>query len=173
MAWVVPLRSSELLHHGYLLLMASWAHRGSRVLPLLLLQRSIGPLEKPAQPGQLHCLVNLSHTENYKAEWFLCAAGKWAAERLSKCIFCSQFAIGLEGKGSQKTRNKSIGRRWWRALIKDVAGFWTELWSNSATRSSQDPDQQNFDWIQAASIRACINIPCFTAFPLPSFCCRT
>lgn len=52
--------------------------------------------------------------------------GRWTAERLPKFIFSSGFATGLEDKGSQKTQSKNSGRRWWRALVEDVAGFWTE-----------------------------------------------
>lgn len=73
--------------------------------------------------------------------------GRWAIERMPKSIFCSGLAIGLEGKGSQKTQNKhwekvveSFSQRCFRALDRTLVklcsqvltGSWTiEFWLNS------------------------------------------
>lgn len=123
MAWGVPLKNSELLLHGCLLLVASWAQRGSRVLPWLLLQRSIRPLEKPALPVQLHHFVNLSHkplrTKRQSGLSVQQTGRQMSSRGIAKSIFSSGFTIGLKSRGSQKTQNKSIGRRWWGALVKD------------------------------------------------------
>ena len=56
--------------------------------------------------------------------------------------------LHLEGKGSQKTESKGIGKRCWRALVKGGAGFWREPWLNFAPRSSQDPKQPLF-WLNS------------------------